>query len=772
MEQLGPGSIDAVVAFDFFHRLGSRAEVRGVLEKIRRILRTSGRLLVIEPNARYGRWRGIDSPTDGVPLSHRALAEGAAAAGLEVVSVWPRFLPESNRGTLLRMSIDSDWLQMLFGRRLLLEAAAGGTPSSCAATVGARIREGERPLRYFLLLGLILLAGLAARLHNVTAPPNDSIIWRQTQTLMIAQKYYESRLNIFFPQVFWRTMDSVPEHGYVGGTELNVTPFLTALLYYVFGTADWVGRIIPIFFSILGLAYFHRMTHRFCGARAAAFSTSLLCFAPRYLFLGRVQMPESFMFCMMFMAVYYFDRWLERDGCRFFPHAVAACVMMLLAKPQTVFMAMPMVFVVLWRHGVTSVRHVRLYGFLAAVLAPAAAFYFWSFVVVPSRTGIALQGPSILTYGFDMLRHSEFYERIWESTRTGSVGGALTALGIAGLVVPARRRRGWFPHVFLLGAVSSIFMMPGMHYHNNYYQTLFAPPAAMLAAGFLSFLSARRPWAFAALPVVAVAIVQSVQSSGDLFAFHPARGAHYLCGTWIRRHSSTDDRVLVAEQDPSTLYFADRTGWICRTQGDGKPFVFSKELIGRLSALGASIIAVPHAVHFDTYVHARDDAGKLRDYLYDTFLSHRSEEFAVFFVKEPADLTIPATGVIDCTETSCFKYLRGNWGRRYLDRYGRGYVHKDHGPAVIKFVASARTDLLVITLSAEQNSTVATLAINGNPAARHAFSRAWIRDAIPVRLDPPARRGHTVEIQLDVLDPTGAESKRALLWEVEAVGLP
>jgi len=768
LDSIDPESFDAVAIVNTLYLVPQEEDIRVLAHKIARTLRPEGTLLLLEPNARAARDLLQDSGHAGVGLSHRGVAQIFAEAGLNILEVKPRFLPVSNGGKLTHLTVESEWFQMLFGARYLIKARR--SQQELTSTAKKAVERGEAEVRHYVFLCILLLLGLFVRLYHVTHPPNDGPVWRQTQTLMMARQYYESRLNIFFPQVYWRTLNEAPIEGYVGGTELNVTPFLTALLYYIFGVQDWVGRVFPIIFSIVGLAYFHRIVARFCSLRTALFSTTLLCFAPMYLFLGRVQMPESLTFCMIFMTVYYFDRWLEGEGYRLFPHAAASCAGMLLAKPQTAYMAIPLAFLVLNRDGFRTIIRPRYYLFLTVVLPLCSAFYIWSFVLLPGYTGISLQSRSIFRYGFHFLRQSHFYTLMWSRALSSPVGTSVTLLGLLGFLVPGRRLRDWFPHVFLLASVLSIFYMPGMHYHNPYYQTLFVPPLAMLGGKFLNLLARQKIGKILSFVLLIFALATSLQAAKEFFSVKYYSGdAYSRCGTWIREHSTPEDRVIVAAEDPSTLYFADRMGWICRAQHDGKPIMFSKELIGRLMPLGASIVAIPEIFSFDTYTKQRGDAGKLRDYLYDSFKCHREDNFAVFFLKEPADLVIPPSGIIDCNDASAFKYLRGSWGPRFLDRYGTGYIHKDKGAAQVKFVARRQITRIDMVVSGEKDGGIVTARVNGRPYGEYTLPKAWKRYTVSIALDRPLERGETVEIDVDIRYPSAIESQRFLLWQIEAL---
>lgn len=146
-------------------------------------------------------------------------------------------------------------------------------------------RTINRSVNALALLVLVFL-GLLLRLYHVSAPPYDFLSWRDTQTLMVARHFYEDDMNIFTPEVDWRLSTERLTSGVVGRTELMITPWLTALLYRVFGEAFWAGRIVPIGFSLLAGALFCLLAKRYYCPSCAMISALILTVSPYFLYAG------------------------------------------------------------------------------------------------------------------------------------------------------------------------------------------------------------------------------------------------------------------------------------------------------------------------------------------------------------------------------------------------------------------------------------------------------------------------------------------------------
>lgn len=99
LRDIPTASVDVVFVSNFFEHV-TREVILGTLREIRRVLRPTGRLLVLQPNVRYcGRdyWMFFDHIT---PIDDRALAEALTATGLYVETSIPRFLPYTTRSRL------------------------------------------------------------------------------------------------------------------------------------------------------------------------------------------------------------------------------------------------------------------------------------------------------------------------------------------------------------------------------------------------------------------------------------------------------------------------------------------------------------------------------------------------------------------------------------------------------------------------------------------------------------------------------------------------
>jgi len=120
-------SVDVVFASNFFEHL-SRPDILATLHELKRTLRPSGRLLILQPNIRYcyrDYWMFFDHIT---PLDDRSLAEALENSGFMIERLIRRFLPFTTKGrlpqslTLLRIYLSIPLLWRVFGAQSFVAA--------------------------------------------------------------------------------------------------------------------------------------------------------------------------------------------------------------------------------------------------------------------------------------------------------------------------------------------------------------------------------------------------------------------------------------------------------------------------------------------------------------------------------------------------------------------------------------------------------------------------------------------------------------------------
>ncbi|MGH3247062.1 MAG: methyltransferase domain-containing protein, partial [Trebonia sp.] len=98
--ELPGGYFDGILVSNLLEHLATQEDVHRLLVRLRRALAPGGVVCVMGPNFRYCAGEYFDCADHTVILTHVSMAEHLYAAGFDVTTVVPRFLPYSFRGLL------------------------------------------------------------------------------------------------------------------------------------------------------------------------------------------------------------------------------------------------------------------------------------------------------------------------------------------------------------------------------------------------------------------------------------------------------------------------------------------------------------------------------------------------------------------------------------------------------------------------------------------------------------------------------------------------
>lgn len=129
---LPPAHFDGVFISNFLEHLASQEQVADLLQLTRDSLAPGGVVAVLGPNFRYCAKDYFDCADHVLALTHGAVEEHLAAAGFEIQTVVPRFLPYSFRSllppspTLTRLYLKAPAAWRLLGKQFLVVGRVPG----------------------------------------------------------------------------------------------------------------------------------------------------------------------------------------------------------------------------------------------------------------------------------------------------------------------------------------------------------------------------------------------------------------------------------------------------------------------------------------------------------------------------------------------------------------------------------------------------------------------------------------------------------------------
>ncbi len=126
---------EGIFVSNFLEHLAKPDDIADFLAQMRQTIAPGGRIVVMGPNFKYAWKQYFDFADHVLPLTHVTVLEHLAAAGFEVESVAPRFLPYSFTGrlpawpVLTRLYLRAPLAWHALGKQFLVVGRAPTTPA-------------------------------------------------------------------------------------------------------------------------------------------------------------------------------------------------------------------------------------------------------------------------------------------------------------------------------------------------------------------------------------------------------------------------------------------------------------------------------------------------------------------------------------------------------------------------------------------------------------------------------------------------------------------
>jgi hypothetical protein len=175
-----------------------------------------------------------------------------------------------------------------------------------------------------LCILLLLLGGCVVRLYRFNNPIADWHSWRQADTSAVSRDFVQNGFDVLHPT--FEDISNIPSgkenpHGY-RFVEFPLYNVFQAGLYKtigVFTLEEW-GRLVTIFFSLLGSLFLFLLVKRRGYALAAWFTFIISLFIPYNIYYGRTILPDTAMVATLLAGVFFLDKWLDGFRKKQSPH--------------------------------------------------------------------------------------------------------------------------------------------------------------------------------------------------------------------------------------------------------------------------------------------------------------------------------------------------------------------------------------------------------------------------------------------------------------------
>ncbi len=439
-----------------------------------------------------------------------------------------------------------------------------------------------------ILLFLIIFSMRLPYINN--APPESGDMWRQPDTESIARNFVNHRFNIFYPQFNY----DGPLPNYIQ-LEFQITTFLIAILYKIFGYHNFFARLVPTIFFIISVYYLFKLIKEIYSTKLAWITIFVYSMLPLNLFYSRAIMPESAALCFFNGAFYYFHKWYKTEQKLPLFLSGIFTALAISQKTPAIFIGLAMIFMCINKYNISFFKKWELWAFGLIALLPPYAYTKWSSTVAEFTFVSAIGRKHILpkfATSFLTKEALNFYKMNLPRSFT-VIFLILAAIGLFTMRKEAEKPLLYLSIAMLLEV---IFIVSVIKF--RYYLIFLAPVVAILAGKTLFYLFSKEK-----LGLIFTVLLLVFASYN---AFNLVKDDFKVCDSIVEfskivdAHTKEGDLIVIGTFDPARLSMSNRQGWRANI---GLYDCIPKDIEGEISYFkenGAKYFVVEnHYIHSD-----------------------------------------------------------------------------------------------------------------------------------------------------------------------------
>lgn len=416
------------------------------------------------------------------------------------------------------------------------------------------MKRQEKYVLFFLLFILFVI-----RLYHLGVPPLEiEESWRQADTESMAWNFANYDFNLFHPNLNYDgPLPNIP------ALEIQVTTFIIAILYKVFGHHYFLARLVPLIFFLLSAFYLYGFARLHMSWQGAAISVLVYGILPINIYYSRAIMPESAALMFWIGGLYYFNLWIiglankgEAKGPRrFLARSSVFLSLAIMTKPPVIFVVIPMLYLCFESFKWKWVRIPDLWIYAFLTLAISMSYYYFSTSLAEYKFTLGISQEIIFKKAWTAFYSPEALRFFLESVpkTLGVIGGFLVSAGIFFVTRKQRVLLFWFwamvlEVIFIVSPIRAI-----------YYLIFFTVPCALLMGNLLGRLFFSNPMG-RVIPLVLILAMacSSYYQVKPLFKVNQIMQAQVKA---VQEVTAEEDLIVVGALDPCLLSLADRRGW-------------------------------------------------------------------------------------------------------------------------------------------------------------------------------------------------------------------
>ncbi len=391
------------------------------------------------------------------------------------------------------------------------------------------------------------------RLVGVTNPPVEiGHSWRQTLTNMVSRNMLEVDASLLYPRV-----DMIGDGTGIIGTEFPVYNYLIYLYFKFFGVNHWIGRLINLIISSVGIFFFYRIIKKFF-TRDIAFNAAFVLLVSGWFGFSRKIMPDTIGVSLVLIALYY--------GLAFLYDKKKWCIVLFLVLGTLgALVKMPSILlfsvllIPLFDKNVSISHKIKLSISGLIILFIMSTWYFYWVPYLVETYGYVLFYPRTIIEGLQ-----ELWINLFDTLDKFFFASMFSFIAfiffITGVVMTIVKENKILIYVLILTSITLFFYMlkTGVVFSKHSYYIIPYTPIMALIAGFgLTIFKSK--WQYILLLLISI---EAIANQNDDFFLKEERKAMISWESIANEYTTPNEPIVVSGHlDPMTMYFVHRKGW-------------------------------------------------------------------------------------------------------------------------------------------------------------------------------------------------------------------
>ncbi|MCF2147830.1 glycosyltransferase family 39 protein [Desmonostoc muscorum LEGE 12446] len=440
------------------------------------------------------------------------------------------------------------------------------------------------------ILFLLILA-VALRIYNINSPIIGIHSWRQSDTAAIARNFYENGFNLFYPQIDWG--GNLP--GYCE-TEFPIYSFIVALIYRIFGVAEFWGRFFSIICFLVALYFLYQFIIKILDKKVASWSCLFFVILPLNIYYSRTFQPESMLLMCSVIGIYYFTNWLDSEKWQDLilsgSFVALACLIKVL---PIIYLGIPLFYLAWTKYGIRVFSQISLWIYSILILIPVAIWYYHAHqLFLEYGNTFGFWSGSTNRYNYNIVLTLNFWTEIFFRTAVRHFAIFGFPIFLLGLFIPRRTRREYVLDVWLISVVLTWILVPITSLVHEYYQLQFMLPGVVFMGKACSQYLEKAADQVNYKKAIVVCLCLTVAAGSVIYTIdymfkeRIEKSAVFQLAQQVKQNTEPDSLIIATTaSDPTLLYLSHRKGWLINHNDVSEEYILSRAKLGAKYLVGS-----------------------------------------------------------------------------------------------------------------------------------------------------------------------------------------